>query len=104
MLSTNHGWNMSFKPLYVGLFLSLMFILGIYFIVTEQLINGMGMLFAVLGFATLQALVQCVLFLHVGVEAKPHWNLIFFFLMILILVIVVGGSIWIMVNLNYNMM
>lgn len=58
----------------------------------------------VIGLAVIQLVVQLYFFLHLGNETKPRWNLIVFLFMILVLVIVVLGSIWIMDNLNYNMM
>lgn len=58
----------------------------------------------IIGLAVIQLIVQLYFFLHLGHETKPRWNLIVFLFMILVLVIVVLGSIWIMDNLNYNMM
>jgi len=57
-----------------------------------------------LTFAFVQAAVQMVLFLHLGQEPRPYWNTIFFILMVTIVVILIGGSLWIMYNLNYHTM
>lgn len=51
-----------------------------------------------------QFVVQLVYFLHLGTETKPRWKLIVFWFMIIVVLIVVVGSLWIMHNLNYNMM
>ena len=51
-----------------------------------------------------QFVVQLVYFLHLGTEQKPRWKLLVFWFMIIIVLIVVVGSLWIMHNLNYNMM
>lgn len=51
-----------------------------------------------------QFVVQLVYFLHLGTEQKPRWKLLVFWFMISIVLIVVVGSLWIMNNLNYNMM
>lgn len=53
--------------------------------------------------ALLQFGVQMVFFLHLGASGKPRWKLLVFWFMILTVFILVGGSIWIMDNLNYNM-
>lgn len=53
--------------------------------------------------ALLQLLTQSVFFLHLGQEKKPHWNLMIFIFTVLIIIIIVGGSLWIMQHLNYNM-
>ncbi len=55
------------------------------------------------GLAILQMFVQLVFFLHLGDEAKPRHKLWSFVFMIIVLLILVVGSIWIMVNMNYNM-
>lgn len=57
---------------------------------------------AILAFS--QFVVQLVYFLHLGTESKPRWRLLVFWFMIAIVLIIVVGSIWIMNNLNYNMM
>lgn len=54
--------------------------------------------------ATFQLIIQLVLFLHLGSEPKPRWNLYSFLFMALILGVVVIGSLWIMANLDYHMM
>lgn len=55
-------------------------------------------------FAVIQLFVQLVFFLHLGREAKPRWRLVALGFGILVVGIVVFGSLWIMDNLNYNMM
>lgn len=54
--------------------------------------------------ALAQFIVQLVFFLHLGTESKPRWKLLVFWFMIIIVLIIVVGTIWIMDNLNYNMM
>ncbi|MBI3889507.1 cytochrome o ubiquinol oxidase subunit IV [Candidatus Saccharibacteria bacterium] len=51
-----------------------------------------------------QFVVQLVYFLHLGTEQKPRWKLVVFWFMVIVVLIVVVGSLWIMQNLNYNMM
>lgn len=104
MIDAHHKWNKSVKPLVVGLLCSVFLTLITYFLATEHILNGSAILFVVLGLAVLQAIVQCVLFLHVGIESKPHWSSITFIFTVIVLVIIVGGSLWIMYNLDYNMM
>lgn len=54
--------------------------------------------------ALAQLLVQSVFFLHVGSSRKPHDYTIVFIFTLFITAFVLIGSIWIMKNLNYNMM
>jgi len=54
--------------------------------------------------ATIQLVVQLVFFLHLDREPRPFWNLQVLLFAAGVIGIVVIGSIWIMSNLNYNMM
>jgi cytochrome o ubiquinol oxidase operon protein cyoD len=54
--------------------------------------------------AVAQMIVQLVFFLHLGDEVRPRYKFASFVFMAGILIIVVGGSLWIMNNLNQNMM
>lgn len=58
----------------------------------------------VMALAAAQMVIQLVFFLHLGNESSPKWNLAAFAFMLLMLGILVIGSLWIMNNLNYNMM
>ena len=59
---------------------------------------------AVIGLGLLQALIQLVVFFHLGREERPRWNLITFLFMGIVLLVIVLGSLWIMYNLDYRMM
>lgn len=50
-----------------------------------------------------QFIVQTVFFLHLGNEPRPRLKRLALGFMAIILVIIVGGSVWIMYHLNYNM-
>ena len=104
MIDPHHGWNVSFKPQYLGFILSLILVLASYRIVTHHHLSNTLLILTLFGFVILQAFLQLVFFLHLGLESKPHWNLITFLFTALVVIIVVGGSIWIMYNLNYNLM
>ena len=51
-----------------------------------------------------QIVVHLVYFLHMNSKSDEGWNLTAFIFTVIIIAIVVVGSIWIMWNLNYNMM
>lgn len=53
--------------------------------------------------AAVQLVIQLLTFLHLNTEARPRWQTQSFLFTMLTAVIIVVGSIWIMVNLNYNM-
>lgn len=87
-----------------GFILSLLLTLGAYFLVVGRLLQGNVLLLAVMSLAYIQAAVQLLLFLHLGDEPSPKWKLMTFWFMLTVLIILVGGTLWIMSNLNYNMM
>jgi len=87
----------------IGFILSLLLSLVAYFYV--ELHGSADWVTLVLGvLAVTQMIVQLVFFLHLGDEAGPRYRLLSFVFMFGTLVIIVVGSIWIMANMNYNMM
>lgn len=54
--------------------------------------------------ASLQLVVQIVYFLHMSTERKARWSLLSGLFATMVVLILVIGSIWVMNNLNYNMM
>lgn len=104
MIDPRHGWNVSFKPQFIGFTSSLILTLAAYRIVGGHHLAGDLLVYTIFGLAVIQALVQLVFFLHLGLESKPHWNMITFLFTVMVILIIIGGSIWIMDNLNYNLM
>jgi cytochrome o ubiquinol oxidase operon protein cyoD len=58
----------------------------------------------IVGLAVIQLVIQLVFFLHIGSGHGARWKVMTFFFAVLTAGILVGGSIWIMNNLNYNML
>ena len=54
--------------------------------------------------ALVQLCVQLVLFLHLGEETKPRWNLTVFIFALIVVGVLVGGTLWIMNNLSHGQM
>lgn len=92
------------KHLWSGLILSFVLTLMAYFVVAEGLLEKEAAMYTIGALAALQAFIQLVLFLNLGAEKSPKWNLLTFLFMLVILVIVVVGTIWIMFNIDYNLM
>ncbi|CDZ79620.1 Cytochrome o ubiquinol oxidase protein CyoD [Candidatus Rubidus massiliensis] len=88
----------------IGFILSLLLTLASYYLVTEKLLNGWTLIHVLIGLSCIQAFIQLVCFLHLGLESQPSWNLLSFLFMLLVLVILVFGSLWIMHNLNERVM
>jgi cytochrome o ubiquinol oxidase operon protein cyoD len=100
-IDKSHG---TYKSYILGFTLSILLTLGSYFIVTMDNFSPVTAHIGLALLAFLQLIVQLVFFLHLTVESKPRWNLTSFFFTVIITFILVGGSLWVMYNLNYNMM
>lgn len=87
-----------------GFLVSLILSVMAYLIVVNGWLQGAALVAAIMALASLQLVVQLVFFLHLGRESKPHWKSSVFWFMLLTLLIFVLASLWIMNNLNYNMM
>ena len=88
----------------IGFVLSLLLTLVAYFLVVNELMSGTTLVLTLGLLALVQMIVQLTYFLHLGDEAGPRLKLVSFAFMAGILLIVVVGSVWIMDNLNDNMM
>ena len=75
-----------------------------FWLAMNKVLEGQWLIAVLMTLAVVQLSVQLIFFLHVGQEDRPRWNLTALLFMLIILVIVVAGSLWIMNNLNYNMM
>lgn len=53
--------------------------------------------------ALAQLFIQVVFFLHVNTSPYARWNLLSFLFTVFVVVTIAGGSLWIMYNLDYNM-
>jgi cytochrome o ubiquinol oxidase operon protein cyoD len=95
-----HGTTTSYV---IGFILSLVFTIIPYYLVVEHVVSGNALLATILGFAVLQMIIQLVFFLHLGREKKPHWQSWFLIATVGAIFVVVGGSLWIMNHLHYNM-
>lgn len=95
-----HGTIQSYV---VGFVLSLILTFCAYFIVSSSILYGETLDFTIAGLCVTQVVVQLLFFLNLGNETNT-WNLSAFFFMLLVVGIIVGGSLWIMHNLDYRIM
>lgn len=87
----------------IGFILALLLTYTIYLFATQQYVQGALLGGVLLVCASLQLLVQLIIFLHVLNESKPRWTLWSIVYTIVMLLVIVVGSLWIMANMNYNM-
>lgn len=98
---THHGTVTSYI---IGFALSVAFTLLAFYIATSNGLARSSAFLLIIILAVAQLLVQLFFFLHMGKESKPRWNLMMFYFMVGVIGIIVIGSLWIMHNLDYNMM
>ena len=103
MTAASHS-NESLHSYVTGFILSLILTFLAYFVVTHKLLANSALVFSINGLAFMQVWVQLHFFLHLGKETKPRWNFIIFLFMVMVLAILVFGSLWIMSELNNNVM
>lgn len=97
----DHGTVSSYV---VGFIFSILLTIIPYAIVTKHIFLPTTTFVVISLLALLQLIVQLVYFLHLGKESKPKWNMLAFAFTIIVVAILVIGSLWIMYNLDYNMM
>lgn len=86
----------------IGFVLSLITTLAAYFLVKFAVFPADTLIYVILGIAVVQFIVQLYFFLHIG--SGSRWKMVSFILALIIILIVVIGTIWVMKNLDYNMM
>lgn len=94
--------QMRYASYVVGFVLSVLTTLAAFLFVMNGLLPKDTLVYVVLGIAALQLTVQMVFFLHLGQGSR--WKALTFWFTLLLLLIIVIGTIWIMHNLDYNMM
>ncbi|WP_223672527.1 cytochrome o ubiquinol oxidase subunit IV [Proteus terrae] len=97
----SHG---SMKSYLIGFILSIILTVIPFWMVMEGTATPATILWTVVGMAVVQIVVHLVCFLHMNTSSEERWNVVAFLFTLLIIGIVVVGSLWIMYNLNINMM
>ncbi|MDR3547714.1 MAG: cytochrome o ubiquinol oxidase subunit IV [Candidatus Pacebacteria bacterium] len=88
----------------VGFIFSLALTLGAYLLVVHQMLTPRMLITAVVALAGVQFVVQVMSFLHLGSGRAERARLLALGVTVVIVGILVGGSLWIMNNLNGRMM
>lgn len=103
-METQSIWRGSVKSYTLAFLLSIILTLAAYFLATEKLLAGWILSGSIALLGLIQAWVQLLIFLNVGREPKPDWNLSMFLFAVMVTLILVFLSLWIMNYLNYNLM
>ena len=103
---TSHGGasHGSVKSYLIGFILSIILTVIPFAMVMNGTASHSTILAVVVGMAVIQVIVHLVYFLHMNMSSEGRWNLVALLFTAMIIGIVVVGSLWIMYNLNINMM
>jgi cytochrome o ubiquinol oxidase subunit IV len=94
----------SFSSYVIGFILSLALTLVAYLVIAQHMFSKKVLILTIVGLAFVQMIIQLIFFFHLTKEAKPRWNLQIFLAMFFLIAIIVGGSLWIMFNLDERVM
>ncbi|WP_128254958.1 cytochrome o ubiquinol oxidase subunit IV [Falsirhodobacter deserti] len=98
----SHG---SFKSYMTGFILSVILTVIPFWLVMEEVLeNPTATILIVTGFAVAQIIVHVIYFLHVTPSAEEGWTLTSTVFTLVVVFIMVAGSVWVMFNMNANMM
>lgn len=88
----------------IGFVLCLIITIAAFLLAGMHLMSMATTLIALAVLAVIQLYVQVICFLRLNTSRDGIWNVMSFLFTLLIVGVIVGGSIWIMLNLNYYMM
>lgn len=87
----------------IGFVLSIILTFAAFSIVENHVFTNAYLYISLAVLAITQLFVQVTCFIRLNNSAEGKWNLLPFLFVVLIITILVGGSLWIMYNLNFNM-
>jgi cytochrome o ubiquinol oxidase subunit IV len=88
----------------IGFILSIILTVVAFGAVMSGALSLSAVLVTIFAAAIAQMLVHLYYFLHLNTSSSARWNLLAMIFTVLIIVLFVGGTIWIMSNLDYRMM
>jgi cytochrome o ubiquinol oxidase operon protein cyoD len=98
----DHG---TFKGYMIGFLLSAILTAIPFWLVMSDVLGNKSMTgFVILGFAAVQIVVHMIYFLHMNTRSEAGWNFLALIFTIMLVVITLSGSIWVVYNMNANMM
>ncbi|MFT6590438.1 MAG: cytochrome o ubiquinol oxidase operon protein cyoD [Rhodoferax sp.] len=99
------GYHASIKGYLTGFCLSVVLTAIPFWLVMAKVLPSSGITaFVVLGFATVQIVVHMFYFLHMNTRVEGGWSMLALLFTCVLVLIMLSGSIWVMYNLNANMM
>jgi cytochrome o ubiquinol oxidase subunit IV len=94
----------SLKSYLTGFVLSLILTAIPFALVMSGTLSSSAILAGIFSAGIVQILVHLHYFLHLDTSSEERWNVLAMIFTLLIMILFVGGTLWIMFNLNYRMM
>lgn len=95
----------SLKEYLTGFVLAALLTIVPFWLVMEDVLPSKLLTVAIiLVFAVAQMLVHIVYFLHLNTSSQGGWNMLAAIFTVVLVIITISGSLWVMYNLNDNMM
>jgi len=92
------------KSYMTGLTLSLIFTFSAFAVIGKHLLSVPASYITITALAVAQLFAQVICFLRMNVSREGNWNTMPFIFTFIVVGVLVGGSLWIMYNLDVNMM
>ena len=97
--------HVSLRDYVIGFVLSVILTAIPFWLVMNNVIaSASATAFVVLGFAAVQMVVHMIFFLHMNAKSEGGWNMLALIFTVVLVVILLAGSLWVMHNMNANMM
>jgi cytochrome o ubiquinol oxidase operon protein cyoD len=93
----------NYKSYATGFFLAIALTLFSFALVVSGMLPRSVILIGICGAAIVQILVQLHYFLHLDNSSAARWNVLALLFTVVIMILFVGGTLWIMYNLDYRM-
>ena len=88
----------------IGFALSVVLTAIPFWLVMEGVLPKAATGFIIMGFAVAQIVVHMLYFLHMNAKSDDGWTMVALVFTLILVVITLAGSLWVMHNLNVNMM
>jgi cytochrome o ubiquinol oxidase subunit IV len=102
--SDQKDFNTSLRAYITGFGLCIIVTLASFATVMFLDVSSTSKIVAITLLAAIQVALQTYYFLHIGQKRTPKWNTASYLFTIMSVALIVLGSLWVMANLNYNMM
>ena len=97
-------FHVSYKGYATGFILSVLLTAIPFWLVMGKVLPSSATGFIILGCAAVQMVVHMIYFLHLNGKVEGGWSMLALLFTAILVVIMLAGSVWVMYNMNTNMM